>query len=285
MNPSVFSVVVIRLVAVAALCGLSACSEIPPTLPDPTDSSGTDELQDQQRQVLIEEFTGVRCVNCPAGSAFIEDLLALHGRRLVAVSIHAGEFSYPFSDSQYDFRTPEGDQILDYVGQPFGYPSAVINRKLFEGEATLQVGKGSWAGYIEQEKAQPPAVKIGLETSWAAATRRLEVGVRVWVVQPLSGEAIHLTVLLTENGIVDLQETPSGRDPDYVHKHVFRTTLTPALGELLGSSFSAGQVLRRSYSIALPELWQVENCHVVAFVHRAGASKEVLQAHQVAVLE
>ncbi len=275
----------IRFLLLCSLLWLSACSEIPPVIPEPSNPAGPDDLDNQQRQVLIEEFTGVRCVNCPAGSAFIQDLLALHGNRLVAVSIHAGEFSYPYNDSQYNFQTPEGDQILNYLGQPFGYPSAVIDRKLFEGEATLQVGKGSWAGYIEQEKAQPPKVKVGLETAWQAAGRKLEVDATVRAVENVSADDIRLTVLITEDGIVDVQETPQGKDPNYVHRHVFRTTLTPALGESLGPALTAGQTLNRSYSFAMPDLWVAENCHVVAFVHLDGASKEVLQAHQVAVVE
>ena len=274
-----------RLLLLCSLLGLSACSEIPPVIPEPTGPTGPGDLDNQQRQVLIEEFTGVRCVNCPAGSAFIEDLLALHGNRLVAVSIHAGEFSYPYNDSRYNFQTPAGDQILNYVGQPFGYPSAVIDRKLFDGEATLQVGKGSWAGYIEQEKARPPKVKVGLEAAWQAAGRKLNVDVTVLAAENVSADDIRLTVLITENGIVDVQLTPQGKDPDYVHRHVLRATLTPALGESLGTALAAGQTLNRSYVFTMPDLWVAENCHVVAFVHLDGASKEVLQAHQIAVVE
>src|ERR1700741_1300369 len=92
---------------------------------------GPPELGD--RKVLIEEFTGVRCVNCPDGSAEIENLLSLYGGNLVAVSIHSGFFSDPYPDNLYDFRTPEGDQLLNYLGQPLGYPTAVIDRKLFNG--------------------------------------------------------------------------------------------------------------------------------------------------------
>ncbi len=271
--------------AVLVCCVLASCSEIPPVIPESNETTPSDDLTNQQRQVLIEEFTGVRCVNCPAGSAFIQDLLSLHGERLVAVSIHAGEFSHPYNDSQYNFQTPQGDQILNYVGQPFGYPSAVINRKLFNGEAILQLGKGSWAGYIEQEKAHPPVVKIGITPSWQANARTLTANITVLVEETVSDEDIRLTVLLTEDGIVDVQLTPKGKDPDYVHRHVFRTTLTPALGESLGNVLVVGSDLNRSYTYQLPNGWNEANCYLVAFVHRAGASKEVLQAHEVALIE
>ena len=56
---------------------------------DPTDTTDTDSIV---RQVLIEEFTGVRCVNCPEGSIAIENLLEAYDEQLVAISIHSGFF-------------------------------------------------------------------------------------------------------------------------------------------------------------------------------------------------
>ncbi|MDV7402453.1 hypothetical protein RZS08_64120, partial [Arthrospira platensis SPKY1] len=65
--------------------------------------------------MLIEEFTGVRCVQCPAGSADIETYLAIHGEQLIAVSIHAGGFSFPFDESVHDFRTEEGEALNSFL--------------------------------------------------------------------------------------------------------------------------------------------------------------------------
>ena len=77
---------------------LGSCTEIAPVVPALGD-----------RKVLVEEFTGVRCVNCPAGASELENLKGIYGERLVIVSIHAGDFSPPFTDSRFDFRTAEGD--------------------------------------------------------------------------------------------------------------------------------------------------------------------------------
>ena len=99
---------------------ISACTEIAPVVPALGD-----------RKVLVEEFTGVRCVNCPAGASELDNLRGIYGDRLVVVSVHAGEFSPPFSDSRFDFRTPEGEALEKRLGAPLGYPTAVINRKQF----------------------------------------------------------------------------------------------------------------------------------------------------------
>ena len=47
------------------------------------------------RVVLIEEFTGKGCTQCPKGSRELENLLTLFPDNLVAVSIHAGPFANP----------------------------------------------------------------------------------------------------------------------------------------------------------------------------------------------
>lgn len=106
---------------------LSACEEIPPTLNpvDPNPGGGGA----MPRKVLIEEFSGVKCVNCPAGSEAIENLIKIYGDQLIAISIHAGFFAPPYAESKYDFRSADGTNLLSYLGEPLGYPTAVVNRK------------------------------------------------------------------------------------------------------------------------------------------------------------
>ena len=257
----------------------SACTEIPPEIPS---GGGSNPGNDQEKQVLIEEFTGVRCVNCPAGSAQIQDLLATYGERLVAVSIHAGEYSPPLPESQYDFRTDEGDQLIDYLGAPFGYPSAVIDRKQFSGEFSVQLSQSKWAGYIAQELAEAAQVKINIEPEYEESSRNLMVKITVFPQEDLSDD-LNLSVMITEDGIADYQVTPSGTVPDYEHRHVLRDMLTPYDGEPFAGPLLSGSELVRQYSFALPQAWVAAHCHVVALVSKAGASKEVLQVHQVSI--
>jgi hypothetical protein len=44
----------------------------------------------QQRNVLIEDFTGHRCKNCPKASKAIEALVDAYGSRIIGLAIHAG---------------------------------------------------------------------------------------------------------------------------------------------------------------------------------------------------
>ena len=265
-----------------------ACEEISPVV---TGSMGQvdpgPDLDNQKRQILIEEFTGVKCVNCPAGSQEIEVLLSIHQSQLVAVSIHAGEFSPPYQTSNYDFRTPEGNNILSYLGEPFGYPTAVINRRQFDGQFDLQLGKGEWAGYIAEEKAIPPKVRIGIEPDFNGANRNLQIKVTMLVDETITDPEVRLSVMITESGIQDLQLTPASAEPkaDYIHKHVLRGMVTNYDGVPVTETLVEGTEIFKTFNFTLPETWKEENCEIVAFVSLAGAEKDVLQAQQVHVVE
>lgn len=274
----------LSLFAALLLLGLG-CAEIPPVLNPVDGGGGSGAVADQKRQVLIEEFTGVRCVNCPAGSDAIQALLAAHGERLVAVSLHAGFFAVPFPESQQNFVTPAGTAVLSLVGESIGFPTAVVNRKRFAGEENRQVGQSTWAGYIADELVGEPEVKIDIQPTYNATTRQLDIATDLYIESSLPYSDVRLTVYITENNIVDSQLTPAGRRDDYVHKHVLRTAVTAFDGASLTESLTAGSVVARSFSLTLPDNWNADECHIVAFVHRGGEDITVLQAHEVAVTE
>lgn len=278
------------LLLFTAILFFSACEEIPPKVTGSMGGGtggGGSNVEDQLRNVIVEEFTGVRCVNCPAGSALIADLLASHGERLIAVSIHAGEFSNPYSASLYDFRTPDGNQLLSYLGEPFGYPTAVVNRKLFSGQFDLQLGSGDWAGYVVSEKEIAPKVRIDIEPTFNPTSRSLSVKVSLYVDEAITEPNVRLSLLLTENGIKDLQLTPSSSTPqaDYSHKHVLRDFISNYDGDPIGEPLYVGAVVVKNFNYTLPADWKEDNCRLIAMVGLSGASKDVLQAYEVHVVE
>lgn len=266
------------LLIVSVLLFFASCKEIAPEIPCLSCGMGGSTLNPEDKVVLIEEFTGVQCVNCPAGSAEIENLLAIHGKRLVAVSIHAGFFAEKFDDSKFDFKTQETENVQSFLGEPDGYPSAVVDRKIFNGEPDLQVSQQSWAGYIAQQLLVKSPVNLKVQNTFNTSSRQLTATVEVVSTEDLSNQELALTAYLTETNISDPQLTPAGVKSDYKHKHVLRKVLSPFSGESIKNSWPQGQVRTYSYSFTIPPTWNHENCHVVAFVHKAVNSKEVIQA-------
>lgn len=269
---------ILSLFCLFALC---TCQEIPPVITplEPGGNPGTNT----KRRVLIEEFTGVRCVNCPAGTVEVLNLRELYKDQLISVGVHAGSFAPPYPDSKYDFRTTEGDGIINLLGKPIGYPSAVVNRKLYDGEFDLQLGRSQWAGFIAQELAAAPVVEVKLSKNYNPATRILQVTIDTEALQPLPQDDIRLSVMLAEDQIVDVQLTPDGKKSDYSHRHNLRDMLTPFDGDLIGNELKSTKKSSRTYTFTLPAEWIVAKCSVIAFAHLGGDKLDILQANELKI--
>lgn len=253
--------------------GLIACEEKEIVIPE--------VLPDSDRKVVIEEFTGVECVNCPQGSAELENLLGLYGENLIAVSIHAGIFSDPYPESKFDFRTDEGTNIQEFVGNPLGWPSAVVNRYNSTG-GRLQQPLNRWAGAIDEALSRDPMASVAGDLKFDRQNRTGSITVRSVALAPIN-EPLYVTVLVKESHIEDVQLTPTGLKLDYDHKHVLRKVLTPYSGERMVDRLGVGEVASKTYQFAFDPEWVVDNCKIVAFVHFNGSTKEILQAEEFSI--
>jgi len=273
---------------ILAYC-LTACTENKPIIPCLSCEGTTTPVNPTTvvKKVLMEEFTGVRCVNCPQAKLEIDNLQseALFGEDFIAVSYHAGFFSRPYSDSKNDYRTAEGDAIIGFLDEPIGFPSGVINRKQFSGEDDLQIEAfATWGGFVGQELEEAAVMSLELETTYNATNRILNVSVAIIPTQNISA-ALNLSVLITEDDIIDVQLTPDGIIDDYAQSHLFRTMITNTFGNPINEALITNQPISSIFSFTLPDEWVAENCKVIAFVHHADQSKEILQAEEVALIK
>ena len=271
-----------KLVFLFLIVFLYSCKENCPVVPDrpPIDSD---------RKVLVEEFTGVGCVQCPQGSVELENLLGIYGENLVVVSIHAGDFVNPLPQSNFNFKTDEGEALINYLGSPPFYPSAVVNRKDFDGgNYRLQTGRNNWVSFIDQELDEDPKIIVNVAKTYDADTRELEVEITGVALEDITGE-LRLTIMITESNIVDAQlddQAASGIVLDYVHKHAFRTTMTNFDGEKFTDQMAEGDNYSMTKTMTLPEEWVVAECEIIAFVNLIdGQNKEVLQAGSAHVID
>lgn len=260
-----------------------ACEENMPTIPCLTcDAAGPDEPTPDLKKVLIEEFTGVSCVNCPDGSAEIENLLSIYPNQLIAISLHAGFYAPPYPNSLYDFRTEEAEALNNFLDTPESYPTATINRKNLEGGNTIQLpSRTTWGGYVAQEIESTAIVNLDVSLEYEESTRKLTANTNITPLEDINGE-LYISIVIVENNVVDVQSTNDGIIDDYKHKHVFRDMMTYFSGELIEEATLANTPIEKTHSLNLDEGWNTDNVSVVIFVHRSDAqSREVLQAEEV----
>jgi hypothetical protein len=263
--------------------GMQACMEVGPAVNMGLNTSLSDTTYvdpdastPQPRLVLLEEFTGVRCVNCPRAHNTILNLQSTYPNRIVPVGIHTGIFSAPYA-GRNDFRIPEGNSLENLMGGAQGYPAGSVNRKKFPDESRIIISDQKWSNYVGGELAGGAPINIEMNRDLDVSAMKMSIEVKVKINQAQEGP-LHLTLYLTEDNIVDFQLTPTGVDSAYVHKHVLRKCVTAYNGiNLASSSYEANRVFVYRFITDLESAWNLSNCKVVGFVHRIGEVPEVIQ--------
>lgn len=281
------------LVAIIATLALASCCEQPPpglTLKDPPyvlldiyyDSTAPAA---QQKTVLLEEFTGVNCLNCPPAQVKLQALLTTYPDSLIGVSIHNDNpLADPFPPPAEDFETPEGVDISHRVFGSTAIPGGVIDRKDFAGDGEPIEGWPFWEGKVLQQFQQTTPVNAAVTvTSYDAGKRELIVKVKLHYTEDVSFDQ-NISVMVTESGIISPQKLPDNTtDSFYVHNHVLRGMMTSSSGTGISVETPADRVIVKEFYLVLGDTWNPENCAVVAFVHERDGFWEVLQAAHVDV--
>ncbi|MBA3829553.1 MAG: Omp28-related outer membrane protein [Taibaiella sp.] len=278
-------------VAMVIFC-LTACKEKAPlidfgTLPvvDTTYTASPEAVQN--RNVLIEEFTGVSCANCPAGHKVVASIEASYPNRIVAIGLY--EFGVNLTEpiiglSHQDLRNDSATIIATNVYLSVSsLPTAGIDRVLEAGK--LQIDRSLWPTKVAARISTPPAVNMYLTSKYNSASNVLTVTVKTTFPQSTSTD-ISLTTGITEDSIVEAQEDGIVVDTIYVQNHVLRDYISAPTGSNVLHSVTtkaAGTVFQRTYTYTLPAKavnWNLSHCKVFAFmsVNADATTKEVLQA-------
>ena len=244
------------LAAILMALTLTSCSEI-----DENERIIYVKPAEVKKHVLIEDFTGQRCVNCPNAATMIEKLQEQYGEdNIIAVGIYGGDFGYTTvaqGHQPLSLTTETGNSYYATWGVR-AQPSGMVD--LFGGVLTNLV---YWAAYVNGMINREPTVMITPTTTYDEVSRNLKVNVNVAGLKTLSGAK--LQVWLVEDNIKDMQLMPNGSvNNDYIHKHVFRASVNDKDGEPI--NVVNEKSVSKTYNISLDNSWKPENMSVVAFV-------------------
>jgi len=260
---------------------LAACDVIEPPYREET-PTGTDTTV--QTTVLLEDYTGFRCGNCPEAHERAEELRQRYAGRLIVMSVHAGFFARPTAPPYtYDFRNPVSEELDRFFGiSQAGNPNGMVNRR---GYPTRQhiIGKDGWAAAVAEALQRPAPLQLQLAADMDTLTRMLTVEVTA-LYQQAGAPDHYLALYLVEDSVIqyqlDYRRTPPDV-PNYVHRFVLRDGILGTWGEALDSTGAPpGARIRRFYTYRFPAQadWKPQHCSVIAIVHRYGTTYEILQA-------
>ncbi|MCX7929279.1 MAG: Omp28-related outer membrane protein [Chlorobi bacterium] len=265
---------------------ISGCDVISPpyTKSNQRDTTTKDTGMVLYRKVLVEEFTGAQCTNCPLGHRKLADLGQVFGDSIVVVSIHAGEFARPDLRKGYtaDFRTPEGEE-LNTRFRVFAYPAAVIDRTQFGGTSYV-VGVQNWGSAIATELRTTTPVAIHASAFCDTTRGELSISVQLRSIADVL-YPLNIGYYILEDSLVAPQLDNGVFIPEYVHRHVLRAAPLGAYGEpLISSTTPAGTTFERTYLYNLSSSdWNRRRLEAVVFIVRPEPNYTVVQCTKVNV--
>jgi hypothetical protein len=247
------------------------------------------------KRVLVEDYTGHLCGNCPYAGLFLNDTLKpLFGDRLVVMSVHAGWFAYACPHTGASpcpgVSAPAGSFATDFINSTStawdtkfgnssaGNPNGMIDRIDYPSDNVKYTG--TWQANIQSQLSKSCDFKIRIINIYDSATRSMNSAVQVKSLIN-SSDSLKLQVVLTEDSIKDWQEwyshTPQF-DSLYIHHHVMRGAINSDFGQTLSNStIVPGSIFMNGYTFTINSNYVATKCKVVVFIYNA-STYEIIQA-------
>jgi thiol-disulfide isomerase/thioredoxin len=276
----------IKTVFLLVFATLVGCDKVEGPYGSPIATNGGGDTTVQIiRKVLVEDFTGHTCGNCPRAAESLHQIEELYGNQIVSVAIHAGFFAAP-SGTHYssDYRTQVGNDLDQFFGNSAaGLPNGLVNRNMFGGTSAI-IQHTDWASKASTLINLPPEAFMTISPNYTAASRLLTINVTTKILQNIN-ESLSIVYYLTEDSIQSPQKdyslpSPSSID-NYYHRHMLRGSMNGAWGNALGdgTTYSQNQEISTSSSFTIPAGWNPNKVSVVALIYRT-ASKESVQVEE-----
>ncbi|MCF8218013.1 MAG: Omp28-related outer membrane protein [Bacteroidales bacterium] len=219
----------------------------------PVDSSA------QNKNVILEEFTGMKCPYCPDGHRIANDIMDANPGDVFVINIHTGSFAQP-GPGQPDYTTSYGSAIASQADIA-GFPAGTVNRHLFSGmsqNSGTAMSRGDWQNASSQILSQSSYANVALEADIDLQTRQMVVDVQVYFTGTNAPSSVNLNVALNQNNVAGPQDGASNYNPDqvlpngdYNHMHMLRHLITGQWGDVIDST-GQGVLIQRQYTYTIP---------------------------------
>ena len=190
----------------------------------------------ENKNVVLEEFTGIYCTFCPDGHVIAQGLHDTYPNDVFLINIHTGGYSNPNSPSHPDFNSNHGAAIAANSGLA-GYPAGTVNRHVFPNIApqgsprTTALSRGDWSNACSDIMSQSSPVNVAAQASYDMSTGILTVNTETYFTATHTGGAF-LHVAVVQNNVPGPQTgaqtynpgaiIPGPWSPTYNHQHMLK---------------------------------------------------------------
>ena len=219
----------------------------------------------ENKNVVLEEFTGIYCTFCPDGHLIAQGLHDSYPNDIFLINIHTGGYSNPNSLSHPDFNSNHGAAIAANSGLA-GYPAGTVNRHVFpnitpQGSAgTTALSRSDWSTASTEIMSQASPVNVAAQASYDMSTGVLTVNTETYFTANHTNAAF-LHVAVVQNNVPGPQTgaqtynpgaiIPGPWSPTYNHQHMLKYLMDGAFGIELNTT-TAGTFIPNTHTWTVP---------------------------------
>lgn len=222
------------------------------------------------QKVLLEEFTGEWCVNCPDGAKMMNETISKYPNKIVAAAVHQGDW----------LEIDQLNQLKAHLGGIAGYPRAAINRvpalATNNGQDGMVVySRANWETNAVRlmDASQLQTAKIGLAIETSVADNQLTLKIHTGF-KTTDSRDTRLTVYLLEDSVQAQNQIGAPSNP-YFHQHVLRKVISRPLGDSI--QLNSGSYALKIYDKIDIGAYKTSHLKVVAFINVIGNSSTTHQ--------
>lgn len=240
-----------------------------------TDNTPIDE---NMQYVVLEDFTGVRCVNCPKAAEVAHTLQNKLKSQLIVIGSHpsGSPLTIPYTGDA-DLRSEISKTYHEFWQKP-ALPAGLVNR-----QKTLNFN--NWTAEVETAAAEKPVATVN-QIKVDTVGGKMKVEASGYFKSDYTKDGNINIILLVLEDCFDVRqegEEESKEKHNYHHDHVLRTSIGDVWGEqVLNAKPKAEAKFTHTATVELNSAWKKDKLSVVALLTNA-STREIINAAKVKV--
>lgn len=226
------------------------------------------EVKQSNRVVLVEDYTGQICPNCPAAADFLHSLSENEYKdKMVIVSMHAGGFA--FGTPLFNAKAQEYYSIKKFSANPMIW----INRQ----DGKHSTSNADWGPWIMEEINNTLYCDIKSQFTYRSEDGTFDIMSDIDILEDIEDCKLGIQYYVVEDNIVSFQNVSGTTVVDYVHHNVFRDVvnglwgapLVDVSGDITNLDYKKGTHYKYFHAnYKLDKAWNVDNIYVVSYVFK-----------------
>lgn len=242
---------------------------------------------DGNRKVLLEDYTAIRCINCPAAAALAHQINDTYNNKVIIMSIHGGSLAVPMPNDSlfnFDLRSSEGTEYYNYYHIE-SQPSGIIDKVKNPDNNSYVWASTNWQSEISSRLLKESPINfLSLESNIVEGKVNARINFKT-LSSFSQDQEYRLLLYLVQDSVITGQKNSNpayGSVPNitnYVHHNVLRGTVNGTWGTVVDLPDN-GQSSMLFTNYPIPNYDAEARYNIIAIIYN---EDEVLQAEEYSI--